>query len=89
VLSVGQALRRAIASYPEDLKVVVVGTGGLSHQIHGERTGFNDEDWDMEFLAKLRDEPEALTRLTHADYVRRGGADWIGYFCHPKYKPPF
>ena len=44
------AVRRAIESYPQDLRVVVVGTGGLSHQIHGERTGFNNTPWDMEFL---------------------------------------
>ena len=31
----GQSLRRAIESYPEDLKVVLVATGGLSHQVHG------------------------------------------------------
>lgn len=73
----GQALRRAIESYPVDLKVAVVGTGGLSHQIHGERTGFNDEAWDMEFLETLRDDPEKLTELTHADYVRRGGAESV------------
>ena len=29
----GRALGRAIASYPEDLKVVLLGTGGLSHQL--------------------------------------------------------
>ncbi len=46
----GQALRRAIESYEQDLDVVVVGTGGLSHQVHGERSGFNNTDWDMEFL---------------------------------------
>ncbi|HZL96420.1 MAG TPA: class III extradiol dioxygenase family protein, partial [Vicinamibacterales bacterium] len=36
----GHALGRAIASYPEDLRVVVIGTGGLSHQLDGERAGF-------------------------------------------------
>lgn len=41
----GQALRRAIESYPEDLRVVIVGTGGLSHQVHGERAGFNNTHW--------------------------------------------
>ncbi|WP_242098602.1 gallate dioxygenase [Sphingomonas sp. CROZ-RG-20F-R02-07] len=73
----GQAVRRAIESYPEDLSVVVVGTGGLSHQIHGERTGFNNTDWDMEFLERFRDDPEALTELRHADYVRLGGAESV------------
>ncbi|UUX97876.1 protocatechuate 3,4-dioxygenase [Aquabacterium sp. J223] len=71
----GQAVRRAVQSFPEDLKVVVVGTGGLSHQIHGERTGFNNTEWDMEFLRLLRDDPQQLTALRHADFVRLGGAE--------------
>ena len=73
----GQALRRAIESYPEDLKIVVVGTGGLSHQVHGERAGFNNEDWDMEFLDLFVKNPEELTKLRHADYIRRGGAESV------------
>ena len=71
----GQAVRRAIQSFPEDLRVVVVGTGGLSHQIHGERTGFNNTEWDFEFLELLEHDPGRLTRLTHADYIRLGGAE--------------
>jgi protocatechuate 4,5-dioxygenase beta chain len=73
----GQALRRAIESYPEDLKVVVVGTGGLSHQVHGERAGFNNEEWDMEFLDLFVKNPEELTKLRHADFIRRGGAESV------------
>ena len=71
----GQAVRRAIESFPEDLKVVVVGTGGLSHQIHGERTGFNDTDWDETFLNLFVERPDALNGLTHAELIRRGGAE--------------
>lgn len=71
----GQAVRRAIESYPEDLKVVVVGTGGLSHQIHGERTGFNDTGWDETFLKLFVEQPEVLNQLTHADLIQRGGAE--------------
>jgi hypothetical protein len=73
----GQAVRRAVESYPEDLNVVVVGTGGLSHQIHGERSGFNNTEWDMEFLELLEHDPQALTRMTHSDYVRLGGAESV------------
>jgi gallate dioxygenase len=69
----GQALRRAIESYPEDIKVAIVATGGLSHQVHGERAGFNNTEWDHKFLALFEQEPEALLRLTHADYARLGG----------------
>ena len=71
----GGALRRAIESYPEDLSVAIVATGGLSHQVHGERCGFNDTAWDMEFLDLLEKSPEALTTITHAEYAERGGME--------------
>jgi gallate dioxygenase len=71
----GRALRKAIESYPEDLKVAVVGTGGLSHQVHGERAGFNNTPWDMEFLELLEKDPEKLTEITIADYATRGGME--------------
>lgn len=69
----GRSLKTAIESFPEDLRVVVVGTGGLSHQVHGERCGFNNTPWDMEFLDRLEKDPESLTKITIAEYARRGG----------------
>jgi gallate dioxygenase len=72
----GRSLRRAIESYPEDLKVAIVATGGLSHQVHGERCGFNNTEWDMEFLDLIEKDPEKLTRMTVADLARLGG--WEG-----------
>jgi gallate dioxygenase len=69
----GRSLRKAIESYPEDLKVAIVGTGGLSHQVHGERCGFNNTPWDMEFLELLENDPHKLTELTIAEYAERGG----------------
>jgi gallate dioxygenase len=71
--NLGKSLRKAIESYPEDLKVAIVGTGGLSHQVHGERAGFNNTPWDMEFLELLEKDPESLTRLTIAEFAERGG----------------
>ena len=76
-LKLGQAVRRAVDSYPEDLRVVVVGTGGLSHQIHGERAGFNNTDWDMRFLTLIEHDPQALAAMRHAEYVERGGAEGV------------
>jgi hypothetical protein len=73
----GQALRRAIESYPHDLRVVVVGTGGLSHQIHGERAGFNNTEWDMRFLQLIEHDPQALASMRHAEYIDRGGAEGV------------
>jgi gallate dioxygenase len=71
----GQSLRRAIQSYPEDLKVAIVATGGLAHQVHGERSGFNNTPWDMEFLELLERQPERLAELTIAQYAERGGLE--------------
>jgi gallate dioxygenase len=69
----GRSLRKAIESYPQDIKVAIVGTGGLSHQVHGERCGFNNTPWDMQFLELLEKDPEKLTELTVAEYAERGG----------------
>jgi gallate dioxygenase len=69
----GRALRQAIESYPEDLKVAIVGTGGLSHQVHGERAGVNNTPWDLEFLDLLEKEPLRLTEITIAEFAARGG----------------
>jgi gallate dioxygenase len=71
----GQALRRAIQSYPEDISVAIVATGGLSHQVHGERCGFNNTQWDEEFLELIENDPAALTNLTIAEYAERGGLE--------------
>jgi gallate dioxygenase len=69
----GAALRRAIESYPEDLRVVVVATGGLSHQVHGERAGFNSPQWDQRFLDLFERDPERLAGMTIAEYAELGG----------------
>ncbi len=69
----GQALRRAIESYPEDLSVAIIATGGLSHQVHGRRAGFNDPAWDRQFIDLLIDDPETLAGMTQGELAMRGG----------------
>ena len=71
----GQALRRAIESYPEELRVAIVATGGLSHQVHGERAGFNNVEWDQRFLDLIEQDPEHLANMTHAEYAELGGIE--------------
>jgi gallate dioxygenase len=72
----GRSLRQAIQSYPKDIKVAIAGTGGLSHQVHGEGCGFNNTDWDMEFMDRLEKDPESLLDLTVTELAKRGG--WEG-----------
>jgi gallate dioxygenase len=71
----GQALRRAIESYPEDTCVAIVATGGLSHQVHGERAGFNNPAWDAQFLELIENDPVRLTEMTQAELAELGGME--------------
>ena len=71
----GRTLRKAIESYPEDLNVAVMATGGLSHQVHGERAGFLNEAWDAEFLDLLEKAPQELVNMRIAEYAAKGGLE--------------
>lgn len=73
----GKALRKAVHSYEEDLKVVVLGTGGLSHQLNGERFGHIDPQWDAEFLDRLERDPESLAAMSHQELLERGGTEGV------------
>jgi gallate dioxygenase len=73
----GQSLRKAIESFPDDdLRVAVAATGGMSHQVHGERAGFLNEAWDDEFLRLLETAPEKLAEMRVAEFAELGG--WEG-----------
>ncbi|MDI4505856.1 gallate dioxygenase, partial [Escherichia coli] len=71
----GQALRRAIERFPEDINAAIVATGGLSRQVHGERCGFNNPDWDAQFVDMLVNDPEKLTEMTLGEYAELGGME--------------
>lgn len=73
----GEAIGRAVASYPEDLRVVVIGTGGLSHQLDGERAGFINREFDREFMASLTADPTWATRYSTLELVERAGSQGI------------
>jgi protocatechuate 4,5-dioxygenase beta chain len=73
----GRAIRKAIESYPEDLKVVIFGTGGMSHQISGPRAGLINSKFDKAFLDNLTKDPQKLARMPHLEYMREAGAEGI------------
>lgn len=73
----GRAVGRAIESYSQDLKVVVVGTGGLSHQLDGARAGFINKEFDLLCLDKLIDDPEALTRYSTRQIIELAGSQGV------------
>ena len=55
--------------------MVLVATGGLSHQVHGERCGFNNTEWDLKFLDLIEHDPERLAEMTHAEFATLGGVE--------------
>jgi protocatechuate 4,5-dioxygenase beta chain len=73
----GQAIRRAVAGFGGDLRVLIYGTGGMSHQLQGERAGLINQDFDAAFLDGLTRDPLALTRITHTEYMRESGSEGI------------
>ena len=77
--ALGKAIRRAVESYPdsEDLKVAVLGTGGMSHQLQGERAGFINTPFDTAYLNRLADDAEALTEISHTELLRDAGSEGI------------
>jgi protocatechuate 4,5-dioxygenase, beta chain len=76
-LALGQAVGRAIESYKKDLKVVVLGTGGLSHQLDGERAGFINKPFDFECLDNLIKTPAALAKYSNVELVRLAGTQGV------------
>ncbi len=73
----GQAIRRAIEAYPEDLSVQVWGTGGMSHQLQGARAGLINKEWDARFMDLIIDDPAAAAAIAHIEYVREAGSEAI------------
>ncbi len=73
----GRSIRKAVEAYDEDLKVVIFGTGGMSHQLHGERAGVINKEFDNRFLDDLTNDPRRLIDMPHIEYVREAGAEGI------------
>jgi protocatechuate 4,5-dioxygenase beta chain len=73
----GEAIARAVASFPEDLNVQIWGTGGMSHQLQGPRAGLINREWDRRFLDELTSDPQALRRKPHIEYLREAGSEGI------------
>jgi protocatechuate 4,5-dioxygenase beta chain len=75
--ALGKAVGEAIASWDSDKRVVVVGTGGLSHQLDGERAGFINKPFDLKFMQSLIDDPEWATQFSIHELVRQTGTQGV------------
>lgn len=77
LLRLGHALGKAIESYPEDQKVVIFGTGGMSHQLQGERAGFIDIDFDLQCMESVISDPDWLANLSADEIIMKAGTEGI------------
>ncbi|MEJ2480125.1 MAG: class III extradiol dioxygenase subunit beta [Acidihalobacter sp.] len=75
--NLGKAIRKAVESFDKDLRVVVFGTGGMSHQLQAERAGLINAEFDQRFLDDLIGDPEAVARMPHLEYLREAGSEGI------------
>jgi hypothetical protein len=75
--NLGKAIRKAIETYDEDIKVHIWGTGGMSHQLQGARAGLINKEFDRVFMDKLINDPQAAADISHIDYVREAGSEGI------------
>ena len=73
----GKAIRKAVDSFDKDLKVMIFGTGGMSHQLQGPRAGLINREWDTAFLNDLVKDPHKLAKMPHLEYVREAGSEGI------------
>lgn len=73
----GQAIRQAVESDERDLRVVILGTGGMSHQLQGKRFGEMNKEFDHEFLDRIENDPESLADMTHQELMEKAGAEGI------------
>jgi protocatechuate 4,5-dioxygenase beta chain len=76
-LALGRALRQAIASYPEDLKVVIFGTGGMSHQLQGERAGLINVDYDLKCMDSVIGDPDWLASQSTTEIIENAGTEGV------------
>ena len=76
-LRLGQTIGRALRAWQSEARVVVLGTGGLSHQLEGERAGHINKDFDLRFIDSLTREPEWATQYTVNELVRQAGTQGI------------
>lgn len=75
--ALGEAIKRAVESFADDLNVQVWGTGGMSHQLQGPRAGLINAEWDRLFLDRLIGDSDELRHIPHIEYLRETGSEGI------------
>jgi protocatechuate 4,5-dioxygenase beta chain len=73
----GESIQRAVKRYDKDERVLIMGTGGLSHQLDGERAGFINKEFDLKFMDSLVDDPKWATQFSNHALIEATGTQGI------------
>ncbi|MGK0221501.1 MAG: protocatechuate 4,5-dioxygenase beta chain [Limisphaerales bacterium] len=75
--NLGRQIAKIVETYPQDLRVAIFGTGGMSHQLQGERAGVINKEFDVSFLDALVADPQPLLDISHVEYIREAGSEGV------------
>jgi protocatechuate 4,5-dioxygenase beta chain len=75
--ALGQAVGDAVRAWDSDKRVVIIGTGGLSHQLDGERAGHINKAFDLEFMDSLIANPQWATQYSIHELVEKTGTQGV------------
>ena len=75
--ALGQAVGDAVRAWDSDKRVVIIGTGGLSHQLDGERAGHINKAFDLEFMDSLITNPQWATQYSIHELVEKTGTQGV------------
>lgn len=73
--ALGRAIRSAVEKEDCAARVLVIGTGGMSHQIHGRRFGMTNQTFDRYFLGKITNDWRELTDIPMTKVMQVAGTE--------------
>ncbi|WPC67183.1 class III extradiol dioxygenase family protein [Rhodoferax ferrireducens] len=77
VYALGRAVGEAVAAWDSSKKVAFIASGGLSHQLEGQRAGFINKDFDLKFMESLLTNPEWATQFSIHELVEKTGTQGV------------
>ena len=73
----GKAVGKAIEKWSSDERVLILGTGGLSHQLEGKRAGFINKKFDLACMENLVNNVKWFRQFSAEDCVEQAGTQGL------------
>jgi protocatechuate 4,5-dioxygenase beta chain len=77
VYALGKAVGEAVAAWGSDQRVLMLASGGLSHQLDGTRAGHINKAFDLQFMDSLLTNPEWATQFSIHELVEKTGTQGV------------